>query len=166
LLTQKEVSFFEPILHRPFAYKKDENFKKFLLTKLINADYAVLKSPAFSVHSQQIFDTNLRDLCTKTCDIDKTLIWSTNLNDPKNDEEIVRLRRNSKFLYAQTKMPQIPPRFTLGTANDSIEQQKLTYSNSFTSNVHYNFLATTNNSKLAIISIKYNIDDVVQCIIR
>ena len=63
VISKTKVPIFEPVIHWPFVYEKDENLKKFLLSKLINAEYASLKAPAFSSFSEKTLEQSLQKLC-------------------------------------------------------------------------------------------------------
>ena len=53
---------FEPYIRAPYIFKKDKNLKKFLLSKLINAEYASLRAPAFSFYSEKTLESSLQKL--------------------------------------------------------------------------------------------------------
>ena len=63
MIYKKDVPFFEPYTQLPFVFKKDLNLKRFLLAKLINAEYSSLKAPAFSQYSMIATKSSLELLC-------------------------------------------------------------------------------------------------------
>ena len=52
----------EPAIRKPFVFKRDENLKRFILTKLINAEYASLKAKAFEKFKIETLDNSLKKL--------------------------------------------------------------------------------------------------------
>ena len=56
------MPFFGPVIRKPCVFRKDANLKKFLLSKLINAEYASLKAPAFSSFSEKTLEQSLLKL--------------------------------------------------------------------------------------------------------
>lgn len=48
------MPYFEPVLRKPYVFVGDINLKNFLFAKMINADYATLKSEAFSSLNEKI----------------------------------------------------------------------------------------------------------------
>lgn len=62
-MSKHEVPFFEPIIRKPSVFEKDENLKNFLLSKLINAEYASLKAPAFSPYTEKTLEQSIGKLC-------------------------------------------------------------------------------------------------------
>jgi hypothetical protein len=63
VISKTKVPAFGPEIYRPYVYEKDENLKNFLLSKLINAEYASLKAPAFSSFSEKTLEQSLQTLC-------------------------------------------------------------------------------------------------------
>lgn len=62
MITRKEVPFYGPEFRAPYIFNKDDISKRFLLEKLINADYASLRAPAFLTFSDRTIESSLRDL--------------------------------------------------------------------------------------------------------
>lgn len=62
VIQKKDVPYFGPIVRPPYLFNKDENLRKFLLSKLINAEYASLKAPAFSVYSEKTLEQSMQRL--------------------------------------------------------------------------------------------------------
>lgn len=65
IVYKKDVHYFGPYLRKPFVYTKNSNLKKFILSKLINAEYATLKAPAFSTYSEKTIEDSLVKLTDK-----------------------------------------------------------------------------------------------------
>ena len=62
------MPYFGPFVRKPYVFKKDENLKRFILSKLINAEYASLRAPAFSQFSEKTFKQSLNKLCENLAD--------------------------------------------------------------------------------------------------
>lgn len=76
-MSKKDVPFFEPVIRPPFIFEKNENLKKFILSKLINAEYASLKAPAFSSFSEQTIRPGLDRLYSKLNQLSFNFTWLT-----------------------------------------------------------------------------------------
>lgn len=63
VISRKDVPYFGPYIRKPYIFKKDQNLKHFLLSKLIKAEYASLKAPAFSSFSEKTIEDSLSKLC-------------------------------------------------------------------------------------------------------
>ncbi|CAF1143039.1 unnamed protein product, partial [Brachionus calyciflorus] len=79
VMSRKDVPYFEPLIRPPFIFEKNESLKKFLLSKLINAEFASLKAPAFSSFSEQTIRPGLQKLCVKLNQLTYKFTW---LNEP------------------------------------------------------------------------------------
>lgn len=62
MISKKDVPEFGPRIRSPFIFKKNERLKKFILSKLINAEYASLRAPAFSFYSEKTLESSLQKL--------------------------------------------------------------------------------------------------------
>lgn len=62
VISKRDVPEFGPRIRHPHIFKKDEKLKKFLLSKLINAEYASLRAPAFSFYSEKTLESSLQKL--------------------------------------------------------------------------------------------------------
>lgn len=74
-MSRKDVNYFAPTIRRPFVFNKDVNLKKFLLSKLINAEYESLKAPAFSSFSEQTMKPALKKLCSRLNSLSCQFTW-------------------------------------------------------------------------------------------
>lgn len=63
MISKKDVPLYDPLIRRPYIFNKSEKLKKFILSKLINAEYASLRAPAFSVYSEKTLESSLQRLC-------------------------------------------------------------------------------------------------------
>ena len=75
MISKNDVPSFSPTLNAPFLYKKDLSLKKFLLTKLINAEYASLRAPAFSQFSEKTIEHSLNKLYDDLYQMSLTFTW-------------------------------------------------------------------------------------------
>ncbi len=75
MISKNDVPSFTPKINSPFIYKKDENLKKFLLTKLVNAEYASLKAPAFSQFSEKTLEHALSKLYDELYNMNFSFTW-------------------------------------------------------------------------------------------
>lgn len=62
VISKKDVPEHRPEIHVPYIFNKDEKLKRFLLSKLINAEYASLRAPAFSIYSEKTLESSLQRL--------------------------------------------------------------------------------------------------------
>lgn len=74
-MSKKDVPCFGPMIRFPFIFNKDSNLKKFLLSKLINAEYASLRAPAFSSFSEQTIETSLNKMYTRLSQLTLNFTW-------------------------------------------------------------------------------------------
>lgn len=74
-MSKKDVPYFEPVIRPPFIFEKNDNLKKFILSKLINAEYASLKAPAFSSFSEQTIRPGLDKLSSKLSQLTFNFTW-------------------------------------------------------------------------------------------
>jgi hypothetical protein len=65
VISRRGVPYFNPFLRKPYVFAGDLNFKTFLHAKLINAEYATLKSNAFSAFSKKTVNSSLEKVCEK-----------------------------------------------------------------------------------------------------
>lgn len=112
VISKKSVQKFDPAIRKPYFFRPDLNLKHFLLTKLINAEYATLKCPAFSKHSENIIDDLLQDLKTS---LDKLNIEFTNFDLNSIKQEIDPFDSLSFFesIYSNTNLDDIKNVFVL-----------------------------------------------------
>jgi hypothetical protein len=83
IVYRKDVQYFGPFLRKPFVYTKNSNLKKFILSKLINGEYATLKAPAFSVYSEKTIEDSLVKL-TDNLDMLTTAFTGFEFERPRN----------------------------------------------------------------------------------
>lgn len=62
VISKKDVPEFEPFIRAPCIFQKDDKLKKFIVSKLINAEYASLRAPAFSIYSEKTLESSLQKL--------------------------------------------------------------------------------------------------------
>lgn len=74
-MSKKDVPYFEPLIRPPFIFEKNQNLKKFILSKLINAEYASLKASAFSSFSEQTIRPALDRLLFKLNQLTYNFTW-------------------------------------------------------------------------------------------
>lgn len=74
-MSKKDVPYFGPLIRPPFIFEKNENLKKFILSKLINAEYASLKAPAFSSFSEQTIRPAIDKLSSKLNQLTFNFTW-------------------------------------------------------------------------------------------
>lgn len=67
IVSRNGAPYFGPYLYKPYVFVKDENLKKFIYEKLINAEYASLK--LFHSFNEQIIKPNLQRICDKLIDL-------------------------------------------------------------------------------------------------
>ena len=100
MIYKKDVPFFEPYTQLPFVFKKDLNFKRFLLAKLINAEYSSLKAPAFSQYSMIATKSSLELLCD---DLKESNLRFNNFSEIEAASQRSKAaNRRSKFMYSNT----------------------------------------------------------------
>jgi len=78
VVSKNGVPYFVPYIRKPYVFNKDENFKKFLYAKLINAEYASLKN--FHMFNEQIIKPTLAKTCKKLEKLTRDFI------EPENTE--------------------------------------------------------------------------------
>jgi len=74
VVSKKDVPYFGPYIRKPYVFKKNENLKRFILSKLINAEYASLRAPAFSTFSELTLGKSLKELCQNLVDLNRTFL--------------------------------------------------------------------------------------------
>ena len=62
VISKNDVPGIEPYIPKPCIFKKNEDLKRFLLTKLINAEYASLKAKAFKKFKVKTIGASLNKL--------------------------------------------------------------------------------------------------------
>ena len=62
VISKNDVPIIEPLIPKPHVFKKNEDLKRFLLTKLINAEYASLKAKAFKKFKIETIGASLSKL--------------------------------------------------------------------------------------------------------
>jgi RAP1 GTPase activating protein 1 len=67
IVSRNGAPYFGPYLYKPYVFLKNDNLKKFLYAKLINAEYASLK--LFHSFNEQIIKPQLQRLCDKLFDL-------------------------------------------------------------------------------------------------
>ena len=64
LVTRDDIEAFPPVLHRNVVYVRNaDNFKPFILAKLINAEYAAYRCRTFSLLQERTRCSYLKTLC-------------------------------------------------------------------------------------------------------
>ncbi len=67
-------------MRKPYVFLKDENLKRFLLAKLINAERATLKSPSFNAFTKKTIQPELEKLCDDLENLTNSFYSLTNLS--------------------------------------------------------------------------------------
>ncbi len=79
------MPYFGPYIRRPYVFKKNTNLKNFLLSKLINAEYASLRAPAFSEYSTVALTSSLDTLCQNLKDLNQKFNNCIEIDAKKNN---------------------------------------------------------------------------------
>ncbi|CAH8517496.1 unnamed protein product [Heterobilharzia americana] len=64
IFAEESVPFFGPPLHNPPEFKNPQEFREFLLVKLINGEKAAFRSPVFAQKRQRTLEMLLNAICT------------------------------------------------------------------------------------------------------
>ncbi|CAH8512847.1 unnamed protein product [Schistosoma rodhaini] len=64
IFAEESVPFFGPPLHNPPEFKNSQEFREFLLVKLINGEKAAFRSPVFAQKRQRTLEMLLNAICT------------------------------------------------------------------------------------------------------
>ena len=99
MLYKHDVPYFNPFIRKPYVFLKNDNLKRFLIAKLINAEYAILQSESFRPFIEKAVKPDLINLY-KTLDFITIGFCGVNENE-KSSEHIYSHLNTRKSSGAQ-----------------------------------------------------------------
>jgi hypothetical protein len=167
VISKKDVPYFGPYIRKPYVFKKNENLKRFILSKLINAEYASLRAPAFSTFSELTLEKSLKELCQNLVDLNRTFLIDEKPVSVKKLMKEAEINVSSKTSEKESEIEQIDEKSSLKqvenlqTEGDGLIRKKSKESKEssksyktvwhrLSHNVLNNFRSTNNAEKLVL----------------
>ena len=135
LIVDQECSNFNPLLPHPPVYLKNDDFRTFLLIKMINAEFSASKSPQFAKLNYRTREQLLQNLIVKLNSVDSKTCDSRNELRPNNS---IKRKQNYIFKSNQSEgILKLDRKMSLNTSNNIESYQAFPMSpSSFNGNRH------------------------------
>ncbi len=175
VISKKDVPYFGPYIRKPFIFKKNENFRRFILSKLINAEYASLRAPAFSTYSELTLEKSLNELCQNVNDLNKTFLLDKkplSVKKPIRDADVsIIINKSEKEAEKQQIEEKISIKHYASSANIQVEKENIvekispnkesskaykTVWHRISHNVLNNFRGSSNSERLVLEKVNLN----------